>query len=115
MFEDFFNPHIPISSKVIDQEQITSMRLKIFNYLIVALATVLVLYPALLVLGIVWQEHLQIVLGKQNNIAKLACWFLFSIPIILELMFFGHVICKTYQTYILNKQVRLLEKIWHNT
>ncbi|CCH68194.1 hypothetical protein RINTHH_20390 [Richelia intracellularis HH01] len=91
------------------------MRLKLFNYLIVALATVLVLYPALLVLGIVWQEHLQIVLGKQNNIAKLVCWFLFSIPILLELMLLGYVFYKTYQTYILNKQVRLLERIWHKT
>ena len=91
------------------------MRLKLFNYLIVSLVTVVVLYPALLVLGIVWQEHLQIVLGKPNHLAKSVYWFLFIVPIFLELIFLGYSSYKIHQTYILNKQVRLLERIWHRT
>ena len=91
------------------------MRLKLFNYLIVSLVTVVVLYPALLVLGIVWQEHLRIVLDKPHYLAKSVYWFLFIVPIFLELIFLGYGSYKIHQTYILNKQVRLLERIWHRT
>ena len=91
------------------------MRLKLFNYLIVSLVTVVVLYPALLVLGIVWQEHLQIVMGKPNNLDKSVYWFLFIIPIFLELIFLVYRRYKIHQTYMFNRQVRLLERIWHRT
>lgn len=91
------------------------MRLKLFNYLIVSLVTVVVLYPALLVLGIVWQEHLQIVLDKPNNLDKSVYWFLFIIPIFFELIFLVYGRSKIHQTYMFNRKVRLLERIWHRT
>ena len=59
------------------------MRLKLFNLLTVSLVTVIILYPALLVCSVVWQEHLQIVLGEQNHTIKTVHWLLFLIPIFL--------------------------------
>jgi hypothetical protein len=91
------------------------MKFKLFNWLIVSLVTVAILYPALLVLSIVWQEHLQIVLGKQNYIAKPVHWFLFLIPILLELVIVGYNSYIIYQTHVLYKQVKRLERMWHES
>ncbi|MDJ0619474.1 MAG: hypothetical protein QNJ63_22475 [Calothrix sp. MO_192.B10] len=91
------------------------MRLKLLNLLSVSLVTVVILYPALLVLSVVWQEHLQMVLDKQNNMFKMIHWLLFLIPICLELVILGYDRYRNHHTITVQQQVKMLEKLWHQS
>ena len=91
------------------------MRLKLLNLLTVSLVTVIILYPALLVCSVVWQEHLQIVLGEQNHTIKTVHWLLFMIPIFLELGIIGYNRYRNYHNFTLQKQVKILEELWEKS
>ncbi len=91
------------------------MRLKLCNLLTVCLVTVIVIYPALLVCSVVWQEHLKIVLGEQNHTIKTVHWLLFLIPICLELFVIGYHKSRNNHILALQKQVTMLERLWEQS
>jgi len=91
------------------------MKLKLFNLLIVCLVTVIVIYPALLICSVVWQEHLEIVLGKQNHTIKTIHWLLFLIPIGLELVIIAYHRYRNNHILALQKQVAILEQLWEKS
>ncbi len=90
-------------------------RLNLFNLLTVSFVTVVVLYPALLVYSVVWQEHLQIVLGEQNQTIKIVHWLLLLTPICLELAIIGYNRYRNHHTFTLQKQVKMLEQLWEQS
>ena len=77
--------------------------------------TVVVLYPALLVYSVVWQEHLQMVLGEQNQTIKIVHWLLLLTPICLELAILIYNRYRNRHTFTLQKQVKMLEQLWEQS
>ncbi|MBD2494093.1 hypothetical protein [Nostoc sp. FACHB-280] len=107
------------------------MKPKLLNFLKVCLLTLVVLSPALGVISVVWQEHLdfmatkhllyvvkdsqQLITDANKTIINVVLWLMFFAPIGFGL---GIVLYDRYLIYraaVLQRQVEMLERIWQRS
>ncbi|MUG92586.1 hypothetical protein F7734_08990 [Scytonema sp. UIC 10036] len=104
------------------------MKPKLLNFLTVCLLTLVVLSPAIGVVGLVWKHHLdfmttqhllyavndsqQLTTHEDNTVICLSLWLMFFSPIGFGLGIALYDRYVVYRTSVLQRQVEMLERLW---
>ncbi|MBD2438427.1 hypothetical protein [Nostoc sp. FACHB-110] len=104
------------------------MKLQLLNFLKVCLLTLVVLSPALGVISVVWQQHLdfmsakhlllavkdnqQLITNANNQTIDIVLWLMFFSPVSFCLAMAVYDRYMTYRAAALQRQVEMLERIW---